>query len=476
MSVVSDEFDEENYERRANLASEQPLIREVVVRGLHGRSNYRLDLQSDQVNGRLSLFYGDNGSGKTTILLLLWDLLSPASKRNHRSRIARVAFSEFRVELGGGTVITAKRKLPVAGPYDIEVRRNNRLRSRSSWPDTVPYESFFDGWEVKQLRDFKTSDTDIKRAWREALGKKQYIDDIEAFGTAPYFLADDRTPSSDELVPNRAVVDPRRARPSRDEVDSSAIARRALSDALERALSLVNGKLRRLALGGAVSGSANANSVYLDVISRLAIPGGVDVAADRTRQALIVEVRAMGQRSRKFEALGLVPRFESVDYVRAIEHVPDAHLPVLGSILRPYLQSLEARLEALDGAQSLIQTLLDEANGYLSDKRLVYRNRTMHIELLDGESLQADQLSSGECHMLLLLFSAVIARDSSRLFLIDEPELSLNVKWQRRIVRSLLSLTQGSGLQFVVATHSIELLSAYRDRVVRLNAQGSIDD
>ena len=54
------------------------------------------------------------------------------------------------------------------------------------------------------------------------------------------------------------------------------------------------------------------------------------------------------------------------------------------------------------------------------------------------------------------------------IFIIDEPEISLNVKWQRQLIHALLELTKGSQVQFILATHSMELLSQYMGHVIKL--------
>jgi ABC-type glutathione transport system ATPase component len=79
-------------------------------------------------------------------------------------------------------------------------------------------------------------------------------------------------------------------------------------------------------------------------------------------------------------------------------------------------------------------------------------------------------LSSGEGQLLFLLASTIVARERSSLFMIDEPELSLNVAWQRQLVKSLLELTRDSSVQFVLATHSIELLTRYSEFVLDLES------
>jgi predicted ATPase len=79
-------------------------------------------------------------------------------------------------------------------------------------------------------------------------------------------------------------------------------------------------------------------------------------------------------------------------------------------------------------------------------------------------------LSSGEKQLLLLFCNTIRARTQANIFVVDEPELSLNVKWQRQLLQSLLALVKGTGVQFVIATHSIELLAGQRDSIIHLTS------
>jgi energy-coupling factor transporter ATP-binding protein EcfA2 len=78
-------------------------------------------------------------------------------------------------------------------------------------------------------------------------------------------------------------------------------------------------------------------------------------------------------------------------------------------------------------------------------------------------------LSSGEKQLLLLFCNVIAAKNRTALFLLDEPELSLNIKWQRKLLQTLLQLIGDSPVQLLVATHSLELLSSYRSHVLPLN-------
>lgn len=449
----------------------------IIVTGLHGRYDYDLDLVPPaDSEDRLSLLYGENGSGKTTLLRLLWDLLSPSPSSGHRSRIARVVFTRFEVHFSNGHSIVALRKLPVSGPYEIEIRKRKRLFSKSMWPDKSPYSEYFGTWSIAELEQ-KSGDfePEIRKSAEETLEQKKFLVFVESLGSAPYFLADDRTTSSDSF-PSETTARSGRVRPSQsgDEAKPSSLALE-----LDKSIKRANEMLRQMSIGGTASGSQNANTVYMDVLRQ------IGASSDRldhpetlgdSREKFIRKVGLLGERSRSFEELGLTPKFVSADFLRAIRRVPSEQLPMAISIVDPYIESLTARLNALQNAETVLRTFLGETNRFLTDKELTFAPAVgLRIRLADGQHLQTRQLSSGECHLLLLLCNALLAREGSTLFIVDEPELSLNVKWQRRVLRALLACTDGSNVQFLVATHSIELLSAFRANVVQVDADDAAD-
>ena len=78
------------------------------------------------------------------------------------------------------------------------------------------------------------------------------------------------------------------------------------------------------------------------------------------------------------------------------------------------------------------------------------------------------RIQKGERHLLLILTNAVLAKSDRILFFIDEPEISLNATWQRNLVNTLLALSKDSKSQFILASHSLPLISGYQDHVLRL--------
>lgn len=456
------------------------LLSSLHIRGLHGIYDYDLSLETLEGVGRLALLYGDNGCGKTTILRLLWDLLSPSPNSHHRNRLAKVAFSEFTVRLTGQRSISVRRAVPAAGPYTIELIRPQQKTSVSSWPETGTYDDYFSGLSESQIltrSNEMTFDKEIVEAAKRVLAKKGYLSFLESLGSGPFFLADDRSTASDEFKD-----DTERERRIRQQMhsgrdDQAQGEAKRLAQELATSMKRVNVVLQQVALGGTASGSASANSVYLDILKQMGASGQV-LKDDHEvrRESIALAVGELGKRSVAFEALGLIPRFVSSDFAKAVRQLDDTKIVIADAILTPYLDSLAARLDALQEAQHLISTFLGETNSFLRGKKLTYSARSgLSIVLDSGEHLVPSQLSSGECHIILLLSNALLARDGSKLFLIDEPELSLNVKWQRRVLKSLLACTAGSNVQFVIATHSIELLSAYRANVVKMRAHENAD-
>jgi ABC-type glutathione transport system ATPase component len=86
-----------------------------------------------------------------------------------------------------------------------------------------------------------------------------------------------------------------------------------------------------------------------------------------------------------------------------------------------------------------------------------------------NERLRPNALSSGEKQIVLLFSDIVSLQNETRLFIIDEPELSLNPEWQRHLMPRLLGVTEQSRMQLIAATHSIEIMAQFRDRIRRLS-------
>ncbi len=81
----------------------------------------------------------------------------------------------------------------------------------------------------------------------------------------------------------------------------------------------------------------------------------------------------------------------------------------------------------------------------------------------DDSIIPFDELSSGEQQIIVLAAKIVAHADEGALFLIDEPEISLHVSWQRAIPRVLSTIAKIFHVDICVATHSPVLVASATD-------------
>ena len=76
-----------------------------------------------------------------------------------------------------------------------------------------------------------------------------------------------------------------------------------------------------------------------------------------------------------------------------------------------------------------------------------------------GDILKTHQLSSGEQNEIVMLYRLVYEVPDQSLLLIDEPENSLHVAWQKTIVDDMKEIADIKRLQIIIATHSPSIVS-----------------
>jgi predicted ATP-dependent endonuclease of OLD family len=74
----------------------------------------------------------------------------------------------------------------------------------------------------------------------------------------------------------------------------------------------------------------------------------------------------------------------------------------------------------------------------------------------DKTKITLGQLSSGEKQLLILLFSTIIEDNDDYITFWDEPEVSLHIEWQRKLIRVIRQLNPN--MQLIIATHSPSIL------------------
>ena len=85
-----------------------------------------------------------------------------------------------------------------------------------------------------------------------------------------------------------------------------------------------------------------------------------------------------------------------------------------------------------------------------------------------SDMISVHYLSSGERQLLIFFANLIFAVDNTKngIFVVDEPELSLHLSWQKIFVESAIKINPN--IQMIFATHSPEFVGKYRDRMFKL--------
>lgn len=106
-------------------------------------------------------------------------------------------------------------------------------------------------------------------------------------------------------------------------------------------------------------------------------------------------------------------------------------------------------------------------NSFLNDKCImVDENGKLEIKSASGYDLDPRLLSSGEKQILILLTEALLRVDDPLVYIADEPELSLHISWQEKLLESLM--TFGGQIQTIVATHSPDIVGKFQNKIIDL--------
>jgi len=151
--------------------------------------------------------------------------------------------------------------------------------------------------------------------------------------------------------------------------------------------------------------------------------------------------------------------------------LPDGSLnPWQLGMLELYLADADVKLDSFSNVLKRIDLLEEIVNARLLRK-------TLHIDAndglvvsrkLDNSPVPLTALSSGEQHEIILMFDLLFNVQSGSLVMIDEPEISLHIGWQKKFIADVLRISALVGFQFVVATHSPQIIDQWWSYATRL--------
>lgn len=444
-------------------------ITQIEVRKLFGLYDYILgETNPGDQAGRVAILYGDNGSGKTTILRSIFHILAPDDKSGHKTEILKIPFSFFKITFNNKLTIQVERDgEDLIGSYTLTIKR---------------YRKSAESFHFIANEDMAITAKSQTKEEREE--NALCLSKLKELNLGLYYLADDRTIS---LAGRASIFSNTSNFSSGDNLEHEyELAHKQLSMRSSKSRTLRPGAIaailleqsmqrfalwtKNLALQASSAGDSSVNSLYLDILGRIARVSPKTLEKSLNKEQLQDRIFSVENRSQELSQYGFVPEFKGKDLLAQLDNAKaPQNISMVSNVLAPYLDGLEKRLETLNHTYEIVNNLVQLVNGFMSNKLISFDiHNGLSITTTNGRMLSPSMLSSGERHLLLIFCNTAISLDHPSIFIVDEPEISLNIKWQRLLIASLSKCIGNNPVQYLFATHSLEIISQYRDRLFKL--------
>jgi hypothetical protein len=448
-------------------------LRRLQVRGLFGLFDHEVPFDLDR---RITLIHAPNGYGKTVILKIIAAFFGGSLKtfRDYEyseiifefdnGTTAVVAQSSGQPELDLGERQTASKSYKIryydgesAQEYDPQETRPESDRwvaTSSALERYVP--------QLKRIATNRWVDVRLNRYFTTPEVYRFYSDLLPARlrrrVPLPEWLSKVRSSIDCRLIDTQRLLTSQRTDNSSQGDESNIPTAKIYSSELATELS-------GLLANSAIEAQSLDQTFPSRILRRLASAEPVPNEAElREKLAGLIEKRS------RLASAGLLDASETDD-VLSHDQFDDSTRRVFDV----YVADTSRKLSVYDSMLARLELLKSLLNSRLQFKKVSF-NKDRGFEFVDvqGRHIAPESLSSGEQHELVLNFDLLFHAKKDNLILIDEPEISLHIAWQKRFIHDLRRIIELTGIDTVLCTHSPQLIGDFLDRAVQL--RGPVDD
>lgn len=131
------------------------------------------------------------------------------------------------------------------------------------------------------------------------------------------------------------------------------------------------------------------------------------------------------------------------------------------NVLTVYLEDSEAKVSVYDELLNKIELFVNILNEKMFAFKSIVINGSQgfYFQLSNGQRLKLTDLSSGEQQEVVLQYELLFKTNPDTLILIDEPEISLHVMWQKAFIQDLQRIAKIKQISFLVSTHAPQIIN-----------------
>lgn len=137
--------------------------------------------------------------------------------------------------------------------------------------------------------------------------------------------------------------------------------------------------------------------------------------------------------------------------------------------LKVYFEDFDKKYNVYESLLDCLDLFKNVVNKRFKFKHLEYSNaRGFVVEDEEKRRIPLEKLSSGEQETIILFYYFLFEIPDETLILLDEPETSLHVAWQKMFIKDLKEIAKVKKFMVLLATHSPQIVSGNRDLQVDL--------
>ncbi len=459
-------------------------IVEIEVEQLFGTFDHRVPLN---IGDRITLIHGPNGFGKTILLEMLYGLFN-----GRYATLRRIPFRQLIARFDDGLRLTVT-KGDLAEQLDLleaePVLEPALLQPLAESEREIQIALNDGAFGHDNEHEFKLGSMHSEEIVRHI---SRAVPHLERVGPSTWLdLTTDEVLTADEVLETygdhflgrqRTLFGDQLALFSQDEPEWWQRIRRSFRVEMireQRLMQLRPARTRRGAPAMVPAIYDYSNELARKLKEKLAESAALSQSLDRTFPARLLErIHAAGPSENALSA-------KLAELERKREQLRDAGLldeqeamPLLPTerlgeetrdVLAVYVEDAEKKLGIFEDLALKIELFQEIINSRFLYKRLsISRKDGFVFTTSRGEFLPLNALSSGEQQELVLLYELLFRLDPDSLVLIDEPEISLHVAWQKKFLEDLTKITELTSFDVLIATHSPQIIHKRWDLTVEL--------
>ena len=448
-------------------------VKSIQAIGLHGR----FDLNHEFENG-VNILYGINGSGKTTLLHILANILN-----GDYVRFYNLSFSMINVILDDGKEINLIKERDDSGIYII-LKITGMPERKIDKEDTIRYR------EGKYVLEYNRSQIQQLDLFDDVdyLEENTLKIDTAYFPAFRTMIEAWSSMREDKSTLNRREYLSTTSKSNRARFNATLLSRQLFGQfvpsitypsPLEIEMQL--GKdFRDSVVAIANSSQKLFSQTVLDIFAALSLNPSQTQNDQNLKQedseAIIDQIRALSIKLGE-SSFGAGSRLDEDFFNELLQQINSSRInnteTVALNILNIYRRFTEERVKMQENSFEGLRQYLKSVNEFLEGKKIeIVRGEntsgssaSVQIVYEDESSSDIQALSSGERQIVTMIYTAS-KMNLQKIVLIDEPEISLHIDWQRLLLKKMSE--QLPGRQIIVCTHSPIIGADYEDHLVEL--------